>query len=713
MDPIRIAHISDLHFGADGQDETWAVLTQHLRRDVKPDLVLVTGDIVDTPKHRLYDAAKGALDNFCQSIQGKIDVQYYACPGNHDRFPKGNRLAKLFGFGKKPASEFTDVFQGHILTLAAKDIELGPAENRWSLRLLGLDSTRHADFFARGYVRLDDIDNLRNAMANADHVDLALLLVHHHLIPIRSLETARTERRRDLLDVTSLVNAGSLVEALAAAHVDIALHGHEHAANWGRYATLEEGGGETNIIAAGSATGTVTLERCDISKASYNLIELNEDRTVRLSVQRYDSGSWTARHFEIYDPQALRRARFMRRTRGQIFRAPNSDVTKFVEFTRERDGIIREIRTQIDFSKQPTLTITPSNTTGIPTELAIVLSDESGKTWEPPGEIFFKTDDAAGRFYFQCEVPEEIAKVPQKVEFSYRWAGGAALTAEDLEAIPPGQKGFLRNAGWEFGASRVDAHYNSLRLVIRIPPDFAPPDRDVAAFVHGHGIGESADGVPQHDVRNALRILGDGLYALVIPYPRLGLLYGIKWRPLQTRLREESDWTTANQFVRAARRAGNAIAEAFHGGLAGTPLAKGAVSVYVPSDGNLLALDVVGVFPEGMRAPTTAATGYELSPITQAWRGAPSFAINPSTDPNGDPRVGPDFLPGELALITLPVRLSLTWTNDLPWALVRIAIRDNDALTALEAELQKSPLHARLVRPIVLMLSAAGIGSTS
>jgi 3',5'-cyclic AMP phosphodiesterase CpdA len=424
MDRLRIAHVSDLHFGASGQKETWDAFSKHLREEVRPDLVLVTGDIVDTPRRELFTAAKDALDRLCESIVGKSGVGYYVCPGNHDRFPRGNRLTFLKAFGRigqqieRARSDFNLAFQGHIPSLTAPiRVDLGPAQNRWSLRLLGLDSSLDADFSARGYIALKDIGGLNNAMAAADDIDLAIALVHHHLMPIRSLETARANRLRDIANLTSLVNAGSLVEGFAAAHVDVALHGHEHAANWGRYATFEAAGGETNIIAAGSATGTVTLEQCDISKASYNLIELSEDRKVRLRVRRYDSGHWIdGRTFDIYDSQGLRRVRFMRRTHGKLFRAPNSDVTKYIEFTRERDGLIREIRTQIDFSEQRTLTITPWNSTGIPTDLAIRLADDEGKTWQPEGNLSFTETSQPGEFYFQCEIPEAVAKIPQRVE---------------------------------------------------------------------------------------------------------------------------------------------------------------------------------------------------------------------------------------------------------------------------------------------------------
>jgi len=171
MDSLRVAHISDLHFGADGQDETWLALTKHLREEIRPDLILVTGDIVDTPKNHLYAEAKKSLDQLCQSIQGKSQpVKYYVCPGNHDRFPKGTRWSFLpTNRFKKAAFDFDFIFQGRIPSLTEPaNIALGPANNRWTIRVLGLDSSRSADFAARGYISLEEMSKLDQAMADSD-----------------------------------------------------------------------------------------------------------------------------------------------------------------------------------------------------------------------------------------------------------------------------------------------------------------------------------------------------------------------------------------------------------------------------------------------------------------------------------------------------------------------------------------------------------------
>lgn len=68
MGTVRIAHISDLHFGVkNGQEATWQILKKHLRDQIEKKLfhlVLVTGDIVDSPKEDILGKARDELDSW-------------------------------------------------------------------------------------------------------------------------------------------------------------------------------------------------------------------------------------------------------------------------------------------------------------------------------------------------------------------------------------------------------------------------------------------------------------------------------------------------------------------------------------------------------------------------------------------------------------------------------------------------------------------------
>jgi 3',5'-cyclic AMP phosphodiesterase CpdA len=741
MEPVRIAHISDLHFGgADNQKDAWDVLADFLQNKIKPDLVLVTGDIVNTPKTKLYEEARQALDGLCKNVQNKPEVRYLVCPGNHDRWRFGNApfLAKNRGLRRwlarpfrnritKAASEFDRIFQGNIACLEELDLPLGTKENRWNLRILGIDSSINADASARGFIKQDDVDALRNVMKDSDGIDLAILLVHHHLFPVRSLEKEREGNFWNLVDLTPLVNAGSLVEALASAHIDVALHGHEHASNWGRYATLESEGGETNVIGAASATGSITLKLCELDKVSFNLIELRGDRTVHLTVYRCEGKSsceaensdlkpsvpWSIeRQLELYDSQALRRARFLRRSQHHIHRNPVSDVTRFIDFTRDRDGIVSETRTNIDFSKDPRIALRAENSTGIPVDLKISLVASDGGSWEPESQVTFRSTSKQGVFDFECPVPENISKTLRHLEFSYRWFGGALLTREEVDALMPGTEGEFRTEGFEFGAISIDSYFNTLRLIVRLPPEFAPASHEIQAYVRNPKLERTDDVLDQPDVINCFRPIGAGLYSLVVPYPRKGLVYGIKWRPPEADSTGTPREGAGHQFADACATRGEKLAKIFHSGLEKTPLANHcSISLYTPAAENANLLRLMGVYPAGTAVPAQIRTGREAMPVTQAWRGVPTIVPEPP-DPSPDAWWDLGFMPQEKALMAIPVRFGIGWTNVAPWGVVRIGVNetDSDIQAILEAP-NGTLLLNRLMLPMILMLSEVRIGA--
>src|SRR5262245_61140644 len=169
METVRIAHISDLHFGcAANHQDTWRHLRQHLEDDTQPDLILVTGDLADTVDIALYDDAKNQLDLLSREIarkrQQRDPVPYYVCAGNHDRHLTGlaeagvvtwviYRLKRLRR--KTSSAEFDRLFTGRIPSLNAPvNVSLGTAGNRWNLRILGMDSSISADAYARGCRRV-------------------------------------------------------------------------------------------------------------------------------------------------------------------------------------------------------------------------------------------------------------------------------------------------------------------------------------------------------------------------------------------------------------------------------------------------------------------------------------------------------------------------------------------------------------------------------
>jgi 3',5'-cyclic AMP phosphodiesterase CpdA len=300
VDPIRIVHVSDLHFGSKGQRPVWDSLKGYLTGTVKPDLMLVTGDIVDSPNEKAFKEAAAELKQAapaCANHQG-----FYVCPGNHDRYWRGNSLGKFMkaaagklGSRKTSSSWFDTHFAGHLVTESPGlifDPRVGG--KGWTLKLVSLDSSRDATFLAQGFIGPETLEGLQkhtdgDAMKK---VDLFIALMHHHLLPIPALETATHRFGAAAVKAGTLMdNAGSTLAALMRAQVDVVLHGHEHKRHIARYGALRDELSDLIVVGAGSGTGTDTGKPCKPGLASFNVIELRPDRTVWVTEHRWN-GVW-------------------------------------------------------------------------------------------------------------------------------------------------------------------------------------------------------------------------------------------------------------------------------------------------------------------------------------------------------------------------------------------------------------------------------------
>ena len=96
MEPVLIAHLSDLHFGENEHEKVWDEVVRFINDDLRPHLILITGDIVNTPDPALFRRAKVELDRL--RTRSKPEFRYRVCPGNHDRFKLGNSAGTATGF---------------------------------------------------------------------------------------------------------------------------------------------------------------------------------------------------------------------------------------------------------------------------------------------------------------------------------------------------------------------------------------------------------------------------------------------------------------------------------------------------------------------------------------------------------------------------------------------------------------------------------------
>ncbi|MDX2171125.1 MAG: metallophosphoesterase [Deltaproteobacteria bacterium] len=700
---VLIAHISDLHFGVAHQDETWKSLKRYLK-DEHFDLVLATGDIVDSPSQAAYKQAWNELDG--------LDIPFFVCPGNHDRHQVGNSIASVgwleaararWAGPTRVSAWFDAQFRDQIPASKAPftERELIQGRNRWRVRILGIDTSARADAAARGFVDLATREALQHAMKDADAVDLGILLAHHHPLPVRSLEEARQNRTKDLFNLTTLVNAGSLLETVTSAHIDLLLHGHEHAANWARYGSLQGGGGQSVVVGAGSATGHETLRGCLAQDMSFNVFRLTPRREVILQVLTRDGTKWQSRSIGLLDADELRRSRFQRQFGKDLDRPASSQVMMYLEVTRERDALVHGTRSDWKINNNK-WALEVKNATGVPVDLRVTFTNRHGSRWSPPGDLKFErapNDDFSWRF--ACEVPDDVAAEPQRIEFWYRWLGGGILTQEEMSSLDLSRAGPFRRQGLEYMGLLPRGSFAALTLAIRLPPEFAPDPNSVRVLVQD--VAQSGSQPEERpEISHRLQRLTDSSFAVTIPYPWKGFRYAIVWKPPPGHASPE-----AARFQAVARQRGIELLGTFRQALSASPLHNATFALYLPSGQHTLGmvafLDADGTPSTDRPAPEVTLRDTSTM-LAQAWYGAVS--ISRQGNSTADLELG--YLPGETALLAVPVRFGLSWISGAPWAVLRIGIKSQtDSTTALLHPNQGERIRNMLSQAVLAMLSTA------
>ncbi|MCA2219265.1 metallophosphoesterase family protein [Jidongwangia harbinensis] len=255
---MQIAHLSDLHLGADSPAVQAAFTADVAAQRV--DLAVVSGDLTMRAQRPQFAAARALLDS--------LGTPWISVPGNHD-LP----LFRVFERLVAPLANYRRAI--------GRDTE--PVRRHGDVEVLGLNTARPY-FWVEGRVDRRQRARIRSAYTGPG---LRVLVLHHPVF--RSPERPAAHLVRGLRPA---------LRAAADAQVDVILCGHHHVAAHTDLAETYPGLGRHILaVMAGTTSTRVRAGR----PQSYQLLTLTGRDRLRLQTRQFDgerfaghpAGEWT------------------------------------------------------------------------------------------------------------------------------------------------------------------------------------------------------------------------------------------------------------------------------------------------------------------------------------------------------------------------------------------------------------------------------------
>jgi 3',5'-cyclic AMP phosphodiesterase CpdA len=227
---LQIVQLSDIHIGGLFVQSVFDTVVEEVNK-LKPDAIIVTGDLTDDGLLIQFEKARKELERFfCPNL--------IVIAGNHDYRHTGYLLFKKF-FPTKQIHEFDDalIFTVGTARPDRDEGEVGYRQNLWMEKTLG----KHPETKPK------------------------IVAMHHHLIGIPDTGT----------DKIIILDAGDTLRTFLQSGVDLVLCGHKHRPwmwNLGRLA-----------IAYAGTTSSIRFrgffENC------YNIIEVGKEKKPRVDIK--------------------------------------------------------------------------------------------------------------------------------------------------------------------------------------------------------------------------------------------------------------------------------------------------------------------------------------------------------------------------------------------------------------------------------------------
>ncbi|MEO0079206.1 MAG: metallophosphoesterase, partial [candidate division WOR-3 bacterium] len=178
---MKLVHLSDLHLGSSYFVPEWGDRVVATVNDLKPDIIVITGDLTTEGHVHEYDQVAAYLKRFADTTQLVV-------PGNHDARNEGYVI-------------FEELFGTRY-----------PFYENQQVAILGIDSSQPD--VDDGHVGRANYPLIRNRLSRP--VPIRILAMHHHLVPIPG-----TGRERHIP-----TDAGDVLKLCLELDINIVLSGH-------------------------------------------------------------------------------------------------------------------------------------------------------------------------------------------------------------------------------------------------------------------------------------------------------------------------------------------------------------------------------------------------------------------------------------------------------------------------------------------------------
>lgn len=274
---MRLAHISDLHFGHHD-----AAIAATLAADVaahEPDLLVASGDFTQRGTVSEFEQARAFLDTIAAPI--------FAVPGNHD-------------LGKHPLRRFLDPYRYYRRYIGEEIEPYRELETPGgAIAIAGLNTTRRLMLdrdWSNGSINSAQLQRLEQGFAAAPPEALRIVVAHH---PLMQPET-RGQRA-----TFAVRRAEQALRAFSGMGVRLVLSGHFHLSFVRRYEGEASATGlprgPREAVAAPilvAQASSVISTRLRGEPNAYNLIDIN-DGVIAIRVREWHEGRWMTRERAI------------------------------------------------------------------------------------------------------------------------------------------------------------------------------------------------------------------------------------------------------------------------------------------------------------------------------------------------------------------------------------------------------------------------------